>query len=204
MKYTILEDHSPYYVTFTYPGFEDVVDYCRNFKHHWNAEKLTIPMTHWALPRNIGRSVLKKSQLPDLGYLEDRVSLFITRPGAYYRPHKDAGDHRISINYPIQILDQNCRTQWYSDKQLDAWPIDQEIADSGTSRESQDFQLPDKEKLTPLKSVCFQEGVCILFNTDIFHDFDNSQSEHVRVMLTIRLQNAGEMYFDDLKEILFK
>ena len=204
MKYTILEDHSPYYVTFTYPGFADVVDYCRNFKHHWATEKVTANFTHWALPRGIGQSVLKKTQLPDLGYLEDRVSLFITKPGAYYRPHKYAGDHRISINYPIQILDQNCPTQWYSDEQLDAWPIDQEMAELKISRESANFYENDKDKLTPLKSVCFQEGSCILFNTDIFHDFDNRQSEHVRVMLTIRLQNTGEMYFDHLKEILFK
>ena len=204
MKYTILEDHSPYYVTFTYPGFEDVVNYCRNFKHHWTLDKLTLPMTHWALPPGIGRSVLQRSQLPDLEYLENRVSLFITKPGGYYRPHKDAGDHRISINYPIQILDQNCATQWYSDQQLDAWPIDAEIARAGMSRESQDFQQHDKEKLIPSKSVCFQEGSCILFNTDIFHDFDNSQSQHVRVMLTIRLKNAGEMYFDDFKRILFE
>jgi len=204
MKYTILEDHSPYYVTFTYPGFEDVVDYCRNFKHHWVLEKLKLPMTHRALPPSLGKSVLKKSQLPDLGYLENRVSFFITKPGGYYRPHKDAGNHRISINYPIQILDQNCRTQWYSDEQLTEWPVDQAMANSGISRESVNFHEGDKEKLTPLKSVSFREGACILFNTDIFHDFDNSQSEHVRVMLTIRLQNAGEMYFDDLKEILFK
>jgi hypothetical protein len=204
MKYTILEDHSPYYVTFTYPGFEDVVEYCRNFKHHWTLDKLKLPMTHWALPRSIGQSVLAKAQLPPLDYLENRVSLFITKPGAYYRPHKDAGDHRISINYPIQILDQNCFTQWYPDEQLDAWPIDPGMAKAGMSRESMDFHHANKAKLVPLKSVCFQEGSCILFNTDIFHDFDNSQSEHVRVMLTLRLQNAGEMYFDDLKRILFE
>lgn len=204
MKYTILEDHSPYYITFTYPGFADVVDYCRNFKHIWTPDKLKLPMTHVALPQEIGRSLLKKSQLPDLGYLEDRVSLFITKPGGYYRPHKDAGDHRISINYPIQILDQNCETQWYSDEQLDAWPIDTEMARIGISRESMNFQQLDKEKLIPSKSVCFQEGSCILFNTDIFHDFDNSQSQHVRVMLTVRLQNAGDVYFDDFKRILFE
>jgi len=204
MKYTILEDHSPYYVTFTYPGFEDVVDYCRNFKYYWAPEKVTANFTHWALPQGIGQLVLKKSRLPDLGYLENRVSLFITKPGGYYPPHKDAGDHRVSINYPIQILDQNCTTQWYSDEQLDAWPINTELARAGMSRESLDFQHLDKEKLIPSKNVCFQEGSCILFNTDIFHDFDNSQSKHVRVMLTIRLQNPGEMYFDDLKETLFK
>jgi hypothetical protein len=161
-------------------------------------------MTHWALPRSIGQSVLRKAQLPPLDYLENRVSLFITKPGGYYRPHKDAGDHRISINYPIQILDQNCCTQWYSDEQLAGWPIDPDMVKAGMSRESMDFQHPDKARLIPSKSVCFQEGSCILFNTDIFHDFDNSQSEHVRVVLTIRLRDAGEMYFDDFKRILFE
>ena len=206
MKCTILEDHSPYYVIFTYPGFQDVVDHCKKFKALWMLD--TTPNTsnpdfnHTTIN---GKLTLGKINLPpELNFQENRVSLFITRPGCYYVPHKDGADHRVSINFPIQILDSGCVTQWYSDEDLAPWPIDAETYKNGYSRENTDFKYSDKEKLTPLKSVSFKEGVCILFNSEIYHDFDNTQSKNTRVVLTLRLKNAGEMYFDDVKKILFE
>ena len=55
--------------------------------------------------------------------------------------------------------------------------------------------------------ICFNllTNECILFNTDIFHDFDNSQSSSTRVILTLRIDETirKKMYFDDVKNILF-
>lgn len=205
MTCTILEDHSPYYIIFTYPGFQEVVDYCKKFKALWILDPApnTVNPNFNHTPIN-GKYALTKINLPPaLQFQESRVSLFITKPGGYYVPHKDGADHRVSINFPIQILDKDCVTQWYSDEQMTNWPIDEETYKMGHSRENTNFMHSDKNKLTPLKSVCFQEGACILFNTDIYHDFDNTQSAHTRVILTLRLKNAGKMYFDDVKKILF-
>jgi len=44
---------------------------------------------------------------------------------------------------------------------------------------------------------------CILFNTDIWHDFDNSQSTNRRMVLTLRVNNPSTFYFDDAKKALF-
>lgn len=201
----IINDHSPYYITFTYSGFQDVVDYCRKFKPLWDLQRLKLPMTHIALPKSIGEDIIKKSNLPkELEFEENRVSLFITVPGGYYRPHKDGGTVRAGINFPIQILDNECVTQWYSDEDMKHWPIDVDLEKIEQSRENLLFDYTDKESLTPLKKISFQEGECILFNTDIFHDFDNTKSKYTRVILTLRLKNYSDVYFDDFKKILFK
>jgi hypothetical protein len=39
----------------------------------------------------------------------------------------------------------------------------------------------------------------ILFNTNIFHDFDNTRSNNIRVMLTLRLKKYDEEQFDRVK-----
>jgi hypothetical protein len=64
-----------------------------------------------------------------------------------------------------------------------------------------DFAKSDS--VIPLKSMVAIQGECILFNTDIYHDWDNTQSNNERIVLTLRLENPGLMYFDDVKKILF-
>ena len=46
-------------------------------------------------------------------------------------------------------------------------------------------------------------GTGILFNTDIWHDFDNTKSNNRRCILTLRVNNNDKTYFDDVKRILF-
>ena len=43
----------------------------------------------------------------------------------------------------------------------------------------------------------------ILFNTDIFHSWDNTKSDKSRRILTLRAKNYSTFYFDDAKKILF-
>ena len=133
-----------------------------------------------------------------LKFIKERVSLFVTQPGFYYRAHKDGLNHRCSINYTVKILDDKCLTSWYSDNDLKEYEIDN-LA-SKTSREAIGF---DKAKHVPLKSMIAVQNECILFNTDIYHDFDNSKSQNERIVLTLRLENPGDMYFDNVRKILF-
>ena len=101
-------------------------------------------------------------------FIKERVSLFVTQPGFYYRAHKDGLNHRCSINYTVKILDDQCVTSWYSDSDLQEYEIDN--LPSKTSREAVGF---DKAKHVPLKSMVAIQNECILFNTEIYHDFDN-------------------------------
>jgi hypothetical protein len=198
MKYTIIEDCSPYYIRFTHDGLLDIIDYCKSNIPLIDDERTFI---HHKLNDDQATHLLSVIPLSKELFLQkNRVSFFITKPGRYYRAHKDGLDARISINYTVQILDDKCVTSWYSDEDLKNYPIDN--LSSNTSRECAGFI---KENHTPLKSMTAKPNECILFNTDIFHDFDNSQSSSTRVILTLRIDETirKKMYFDDVKNILF-
>ena len=196
MNFTILENSSPYYIRFTHEGIDDILNYVRNcipdtreysdFKHHR------------LLPKQSAELCKLLPFAKHINLMQHRMGLFISKPGMYYRAHKDGLDHRFSINYTIKILDDKCITSWYSDEELDKYKIDNLI--TNTSRECVGF-VKDKHK--PLKTMVAKQNECILFNTDIFHDWDNTQSNNERIVLTLRVNNPGQMYFDDAKRILF-
>jgi hypothetical protein len=149
----------------------------------------------------MGKEVLEHTRVSqDLILNHNRVSFFKSDPKLYYRAHKDGSNHRFSINYTLKILDDKCVTSWYSDD-LKKYPMDQFLLDNNKSRECVGFK---KENHTPIKSMVAQSNECILFNTDIFHDWDNSLSQNERIVLTLRSTTPGDVYFDDAKKLLFK
>ena len=198
MTYTIIEDCSPYYIRFTHDGLDKIVDYCKKNMPSIEDNETFI---HYPFPKDQANHLL--SLLPmakQMPLRPHRVSLFMTKPGRYYRAHKDGMSDRFSINYTVQILDEACVTNWYSDKDLKEYLIDN--LQKKTSRECAGF---DKTKHTPIKSMVAKSNECILFNTDIFHDFDNSRSNSLRVVLTLRIMEniQSNTYFKDAKKILF-
>ena len=202
MKYTIIEDCSPYYIRFTHDGIEDVIE---RAKHTFDTAELfktwsaSNKFLHCRLSVEDGVELLDSipfaKQMP---MWEGRVSYFVSRPGLYYRAHKDGVDHRFSLNYTIEVLDDKCVTSWYSDTDLQQYQLDH--LSSGTSRECIGF---DKRQHSPVKSMVAKQGECILFNTDIYHDWDNSLSSNRRIVLTLRHKYTSSVYFDDAKKILF-
>ena len=197
-QFTIIEDCSPYYIRFKHDGIESLVDYCKScMPDIKNVEEFD----HYPLPVDQAQEVLLRTPIADLMPLQlKRVSLFISAPGMYYRAHKDGLDHRFSINYPILVEDDKCLTSWWSNKDLKDYSID--LLETRRSRECIGF---NPKNHTPLKSMTARSGECILFNTEIFHDWDNSLSENYRVVLTLRIQYplTGKTYFEDAKKIIF-
>jgi hypothetical protein len=208
VKYTIIEDCSPYYIRFTHDGINDLVKYCQSLL---STEVLQTPVNEFQHKHYVGnfknlKLTMEQSKkildilLPakQLNFIKERVSLFITKPGFYYRAHKDGKNHRCSLNYTIQILDDKCVTSWYNDKDLKDYNMDPLHLNS---RECLGFV---KENHNPVKTMVAQPNEAILFNTEIFHDWDNTNSENYRVVLTLRSQNPGDFYFDDVKKLLFE
>jgi len=194
--YNIIEDESPYYIRFTHSNIDCIVNECKEILKN---SQYTQEFTHHRFNQIDSEKILNMIPMSrSLNFIKNRVSLFVTQPGYYYRAHKDGLNCRISLNYTISIVDKKCVTSWYSDEDLKNYPIDN--LPNNSSREAHGF---NKLKHRPLKTKIFSEGECILFNTDIFHDFDNSLSNHCRVVLTLRLENQGNMYFNDVKKILF-
>jgi hypothetical protein len=202
MEYTIIEDCSPYYIRFTHTGIEKVIEYCRQEKfeyENWlkNTDKTFI---HHKLFITAATELLELIPMSkQINILHDRVSLFVTAGGRNYRPHKDGLDIRCGFNYTIVIKDDKCVTSWYDNDELSIYPIGTRIG-TYRSREVSGF---DATKHTPVKSMTAVQGECILFNTDIFHGFDNSKSDNLRVLLTLRFHKPGTTYFDDVKKLIF-
>jgi hypothetical protein len=98
------------------------------------------------------------------------------------------------------VLDNNCVTNWYSDEDLKDYPIDNTV--NNLSRECLGFV---KENHIPLKSMIAKQNECILFNTEIFHDWDNTTSQNERIVLTLRIieELKPQTYFEDVRKILF-
>ena len=192
---SIIEDCSPYYIRFTHNSISDIIDSCLL---SIDDVSFTRPFTHHKFDFDTAGKILNMVPFSkDIEFYQHRVSLFVSQPGLYYRAHKDGLNHRFSINYTVKILDDKCVTSWYSDEECKDYPID---TLDGWSREASGFK---KSNHTALKSMVAKPNECILFNTDIFHDFDNTNSTNERIVLTLRARQVGKIYFEDAKKILF-
>jgi hypothetical protein len=153
---------------------------------------------HRKLEKSRGQQLLESVPMRDaLDINDERVSLFVSAPTCFYRPHKDGIAIRCGINYTVQINDDKCVTSWYDDNELSMYPMN---LVNGRSREAVGFV---RGVHVPLKSMVAKQGECILFNTDIYHGWDNSQSSNMRVVLTLRSRQPHKLYFEDARRILF-
>jgi hypothetical protein len=195
--YTIIENCSPYYIRFTHAGLDKIIDICKQGMKGLEFENT---FTHYKFPQEIREEILSTTPLSQsLDLQQNRASMFVTRGGRYYQAHKDGYNNRISLNYTVEILDDACVTSWYSDDDLAEYNLEG-LAWEDVSREAKGF---DKNKHTPIKSMIARPNECILFNTDIWHDFDNSQSTNRRMVLTLRVNYCNTFYFHDARKALF-
>ena len=194
MNYTIIEDCSPYYIRFIYPGAANIIDICRREGY----PKSHDTFIHHKYPVHVADEIL--AHIPHAAELRlnrNRVSLLVTKPGRLYRAHKDGINVGFSLNFHINVKDDNCETSWYSDEELAQYKINPL---GGHSRECLGFV---KERHTPLKTMVAKEGECALFNPSIFHDFDNRLSNNIRAILTLRDIGPERMSFDAVRKLLF-
>ena len=197
MKYTIIEDCSPYYIRFKWDGLTDVVEYIKEqykIKQTSPGKLQEFPRyTHYDFDVDTAQTIL--NQLPmvsDFNFMQNRVGLFITPPYNKTTVHKDGVDHRFSINIPIEVHDKSCTTSWWDDSQFNESNFN--YADSYTR---QLLMVP-----VAAKTMVAELNECILFNTDIWHNWNNASTSQ-RIVLTLRVNNPGALYFDDAKRILF-
>lgn len=195
MKYTIIEDCSPFYIRFTHDNIGVIVQKSLQFIKDIKFDR---SFTHYKYPFDQSQQILETAALSsDIELNPYRVSMFVTQPGAYYRAHKDGLKIKFGINYTVKILDDKCVTSWYSDHDLKDYKIN-----NLATQTSRECELFDKRKHVPIKTMTAIQGECVLFNTDIFHDFDNSNSANERLILTFRPLKPENICFDDAAAIL--
>jgi len=122
----------------------------------------------------------------EFGLVPKFVQLFVTSPGYYYRPHKDGGSLRMGINYVLSTGSVNdCRTSWYAEATMsDAPRVNLKRGDLVVSRELE-LNTPGLREPACTRTFCVEDGA-ILFNTDVYHDFNMGASESDRYLLTFR------------------
>jgi hypothetical protein len=204
--YTIIEDCSPYYIRFLAPEQEALKTVCMDIV---NATEYNKGYTYQKLDKTVS-ATLSKIIGPMFQFLKlntNRISIFVTKPDFYKVPHKDGADFKFGINYMLQVPDQNCVTQWYTDESLRNFFYNQ-YTDSVFD---QTLRLREVHgfypgAVAPAKSMIAQEGECILFNTDIFHDWHYkgpADPKSKRIALTLRCREGTPITFDDAKQLLF-
>jgi hypothetical protein len=196
--YTIIEDCSPYYIRFTFDGLKNIINYTTNQTPvsvvnyvKYSYDTLSLPAAETII------SMLPMSN--KITFNINRVAVFTTPPNGGCGVHKDGSHDRTSFNIPIEILDNNCITSWYSDEMFEGFPI---LEKSNYSRNVyRDYKTMNKFK--SVKTMTAQPNEMTLFNTEIYHSWSNYNSSNTRKILTLRSVNAEELYFNDAKKILF-
>lgn len=195
----IIENKYPYYIKFKFDGLEELVNYAKSLELDPRRSTPKPDFTQGYHTEENGRKIIEKLPFADkFKWHYTRVSPFTTGPGISSRIHKDGDYTRVSFNIPLTILDEECITTWYTDDELSDCPL----AHRYTARIPVNWE---SKRRTPVMTMIHRPGEMVLFNTDIFHRWDNTKSSNIRSVLTMRLspQYEGEMYFDKVKNILF-
>jgi hypothetical protein len=195
--YSIIEDCSPYYIRFTYPMLTQIINRCQDI-----ASKIEFPyqFAQHKLDKELGQEILDMSPMSTQFELNhERVSLLVSKSGHYGRVHKDGIATHISFNYPIKILDDKCITSWFSDEDMKDYQTD----DNPPGQTGRRLIGCDTSKHCPLKTMCAKPNEAVLFNTEIWHDFDNRLSANERIILTLRPLHPENIYFEDARKIMF-
>ena len=199
LDYTLIEDASPYYVRFTHPGIENVIKLCQHidvestfvsgsdssfsYKRNPNFSSIQIPES---LKKHLF-SYIPMSKYFDFQY----TSLFVSKPGADFPIHKDGVETTFGFNYNIKILDQDCKTHFYSDDILETREMLIDRNNKGVGVRI--VTTTPEDRPIPAKTMTAQQGECLLFNAGKFHDWDNTLSNNIRIILVMRSFNTSHL-----------
>ena len=208
-EYTVIEDCSPFYIKFSFPGKDKLVNVFRtqiknippdadpneipDFAKHRSPKFKPIPVDERVVE-------FVRKEIPFWNDFDfDMPRFVVSEPGLKFPIHRDSAFDHAGINFLVEVLDDKCLTNWYSEEsvahltprspQLGLYPTFLEISDN-------------EPKPIPIKTVIFEPGDCIVINTDIWHDWDNSQSTNRRINILLR-GLKGSPTFEEIRKKLF-
>ena len=196
MNYEIIENCSPYYIRFKWNGLLDLIKFVSEQPVYIENGTQHSAYTHYDFDVSSAQQIINLLPMKEFNFTLERVALFITPAGKISSIHKDGNSNRFSINIPIKVLDNKCITKWYSDNTFKNIPP---VGLPYTRR----IPIASSSNIDAVQTMIAQPNECILFNTDVYHSWDNSQSTNQRVVLTLRVKNSENIYFEDVKKILF-
>ena len=202
MQYTIIEDCSPFFIRFTFDGLGEIIDYVKENSNNVMFEQKFFEYLHQNLTHEVSDVLINmlpmKSQFD---FNRDRVALFTTQPGAGCGIHKDGANCKVSLNIPVQVSDDKCITYWYDDSTFANSTVSGMPYGRIISRWN-GAEIESIQKTPNIKTMNARDNEMVLFNTDIYHSWDNAQSSNIRKLLTLRILDMS-LGFDDVKKIIF-
>jgi hypothetical protein len=207
--FEIIKDCSPYYITFTHVGLSDYIKLLQNIANNAtfvssNNKSVSIlkeiyPTYHteefYASSDDLEK-IINKNPCSELLHLDKSAAFLTTYPGVRGPIHQDINglnktNVQFRINYPVFVKDDKCITSWYEDIDL--------LRHSRIPIIDVSMHNP-----TSILSTNISPNYAVLFNTSIFHDWDNSQSDNKRTIVGMRADNNhSDMTFFDARKILF-
>lgn len=195
--FKIIEDCSPFYIRFTFDGLEEIIKFVSEQTFLDKNCNVFPGYSHKNFTAEIGYKILKMLPIQDLcSFKVDRVAIFETPPGGGCGIHKDGISNKVSFNIPIEILDDKCITKWYDESQFENLEVQ---GFPYTRIVYKNFR--DMEQFKPAKTMVAKANEMLIFNTDIFHSWQN-QSEYTRKVLTIRPMDSEKLSFDEARRRL--
>lgn len=201
MMYNIIEDNSPYYIKFNMPHAVEIANVCKDvcnriFKRPFVSEPLQT--------KEVEQIINLIPEFRRLQITPRRMNLFISKPGLYSPPHKDGASMKFGINIPIEISDEHCVTNWYTDESVSEFEYyegnDNLLGMKRIVRELRNYQV---DSVKPVVSTTMKNSECLLFNVDRFHDWDNRLSSNRRIILTLRPLPDSKISFEEAAKVLF-
>ncbi len=202
-NYTIIEDASPFYVRFTFDGLSEIIKFIltqeflpENCKTYFGLHN-NVGYTHCNFTKELGETIVNMLPIADMfKFKTDRVAVFSTPPNGGCGVHKDGQADKVSFNITIEINDDRCITNWYDDTQFNVpnpnYPYSRNVY--------KDFTNLDQFK--PIKTMVARPNEMIIFNTDIYHSWQN-KSEHTRKVLTLKTVDCATLTYNEVKNKLF-
>ena len=204
--YHIIEDCSPFYVRFTFDGLSNVIDFLVNRQDDVKTAIEFGGYRHTNFDIDTAKQVIEMLPMSKLFTFQlGRVSIFNSPPGGGSGIHKDGSNCRVSFNIPVHVEDDLCTTSWYSDDPFNGMPINglpytRSICKFGDAERT----LSTLNNPEPIKVMTAMPNEMVLFNTDIYHIWDNTKSLNTRKVLTMRIVNDDDLHFGQVRDILFK
>jgi hypothetical protein len=207
MKYEIIEDCSPYYIRFKFDNLNNIITYVNDIIKTLGTnayEPTTLYQqnyegySHHNFNNGIAENITDMLPMSTVfSFNKKRVAIFDTIPGGGCGIHKDGYNCKISFNIPIEVHDELCITNWYTDEIFKDKPI---IGMPYSRNVHLDFK--SISQFPAIKTMTALPNEMILFNTNIYHRWDNTNSSNVRKILTFRTSNH-DLVFEDARKILF-
>jgi hypothetical protein len=209
--FKIIKDCSPYYVLFTYDGLGEYIKMLQDTASRSNfvvSNNKGVTAIQQVFPKYYTeefyvkdpadlKSIIDDNPCSSLLSLDKSAAFLTTFPGVKSPIHLDINAEinapvNFRINYPIFVDDDKCITRWYNGLDL-------------VNHEKISYII-DETMNQPecVESLNFSMDYAILFNTTIYHEWDNTLSANKRTIIGMRADNDHkDMTFAQAKTILF-